>query len=223
MTHVVYRADSRLAPTSQWETSLQSNTVSYWLGANLESALYSIACAWKIWENLMHLNTIWTQLANLYMMCRIDVFQDQITSFVDILNCLKSKVAFFFPFFFFIFGSSKTFFSGRYLPVYTTVTNLAPSETLQPWGHCKLTTAIMTVPITVVESQKPCALATWHNEHGGEIGLGSDKNRSHNLLVPWLQSPCIHIGLQSYRLRHRTFDKIKVRLTHSIGWKYSES
>ena len=33
-----YRADCRLAP-SQWETSLQSNTVSNWLGANLESAL----------------------------------------------------------------------------------------------------------------------------------------------------------------------------------------
>ena len=32
------RADSRLA-TSQWETSLQSNAVSHWLGANLESAL----------------------------------------------------------------------------------------------------------------------------------------------------------------------------------------
>ena len=29
-----YRADSRFAP-SQWETSLQSNTVSHWLGANL--------------------------------------------------------------------------------------------------------------------------------------------------------------------------------------------
>ena len=29
------RADSRLAP-SQWETALQSNTVSHWLGANLE-------------------------------------------------------------------------------------------------------------------------------------------------------------------------------------------
>ena len=29
--------DSRLAP-SQWETSLQSNAVSHWLGANLESA-----------------------------------------------------------------------------------------------------------------------------------------------------------------------------------------
>ena len=33
------RDDSRLAP-SQWETSLQSNAVSHWLGANLESALF---------------------------------------------------------------------------------------------------------------------------------------------------------------------------------------
>ena len=33
-----YRADSRLAP-SQWEMSLQSNAISHWLGANLESAL----------------------------------------------------------------------------------------------------------------------------------------------------------------------------------------
>ena len=32
------RADSRLAP-SQWETLLQSNAASHWLGANLESAL----------------------------------------------------------------------------------------------------------------------------------------------------------------------------------------
>ena len=32
-----YRTDSRLAP-SQWETSLQSNGVSHWLGANPESA-----------------------------------------------------------------------------------------------------------------------------------------------------------------------------------------
>ena len=32
------RADSRLVP-SQWETSLQSNAVSHWLGANLETAL----------------------------------------------------------------------------------------------------------------------------------------------------------------------------------------
>ena len=35
-THI--RADSRFA-LSQWETSLQSNDVSHWLGANLESAL----------------------------------------------------------------------------------------------------------------------------------------------------------------------------------------
>ena len=35
------RPDSRPAP-SQWETSLQSNTVSHWLGANLESALSCI-------------------------------------------------------------------------------------------------------------------------------------------------------------------------------------
>ena len=33
-------ADYRLAP-GQWETSLQSNAVSHWLGANLESALIS--------------------------------------------------------------------------------------------------------------------------------------------------------------------------------------
>ena len=37
-------ADSRLAP-SQWETSLQSNAVSHWLGANLESAL----CLYLVW------------------------------------------------------------------------------------------------------------------------------------------------------------------------------
>ena len=34
----VFRADSRLVP-SQWVTSLQSNAVSHWLGANLESVL----------------------------------------------------------------------------------------------------------------------------------------------------------------------------------------
>ena len=33
-----HRADPRFAP-SQWETSLQSNAVSHWLGANPESAL----------------------------------------------------------------------------------------------------------------------------------------------------------------------------------------
>ena len=41
----IFRADSRLAP-SQWETSLQSNAVSHWLGANLESALYICSGYW---------------------------------------------------------------------------------------------------------------------------------------------------------------------------------
>ena len=35
----IYRADSRIAP-SQWETALQSNAVSHWLGANLKSVLH---------------------------------------------------------------------------------------------------------------------------------------------------------------------------------------
>ena len=48
------RADSRLA-SSQWETSLQSNAVSHWLSANLESALrqqwvYRILVYKKQWE-----------------------------------------------------------------------------------------------------------------------------------------------------------------------------
>ena len=41
-----YRADSRLEP-SQWETSLQCNAVSHWLGANWESALLLYRNTWK--------------------------------------------------------------------------------------------------------------------------------------------------------------------------------
>ena len=56
-TEHVHRADSRLAP-SQRETSLQSNADSHWLGANLESALYTsadqslhliITCRQQLW------------------------------------------------------------------------------------------------------------------------------------------------------------------------------
>ena len=44
---VIYSAEARLAP-SQWETALQSNGVSQWLGGNLESALwYIIAVPWS--------------------------------------------------------------------------------------------------------------------------------------------------------------------------------
>ena len=45
------RVDSRFAP-SQWETSLQSNAVSHWLGANLDSALMALGLCF--WEGTLH-------------------------------------------------------------------------------------------------------------------------------------------------------------------------
>ena len=58
-----FRADTRLAP-SQWETSLQSNAVSDWLGANLESALtlQNVSLIHPSTTGLVH---IWT-LSSLY-------------------------------------------------------------------------------------------------------------------------------------------------------------
>ena len=47
------RADSRPAP-SQWETSLQSNAVSHWLGANLEATLR------RFWDRLISIKVIHT-------------------------------------------------------------------------------------------------------------------------------------------------------------------
>ena len=41
MGHIFHHSISGLAPRP-WEPSLQSNAVSHWLGANLESALYFI-------------------------------------------------------------------------------------------------------------------------------------------------------------------------------------
>ena len=60
--HYRLKADSRLAP-SQWETSLQSNVVSHWLGANLESALQTADYAFQslfpsshsLWSNLLQI------------------------------------------------------------------------------------------------------------------------------------------------------------------------
>ena len=43
------RADSMLA-SSHWETLLQSNTVSHWLGTNLELALQSLASSVKFMQ-----------------------------------------------------------------------------------------------------------------------------------------------------------------------------
>ena len=46
MIFIHYRADHKLAP-SQWETSLQSNAVSHWLGANLKHYTYIKSMMWK--------------------------------------------------------------------------------------------------------------------------------------------------------------------------------
>ena len=48
------KADSWIAP-SQWETSLQSNAVSHWLGANLESSAQCHAATWQ--AHLSHFHT----------------------------------------------------------------------------------------------------------------------------------------------------------------------
>ena len=63
-THIdSFRADSRLVP-GHWETSLQSNAVSHWLGANLESALLigylSIIVTWHPKSYLVVLNWPWS-------------------------------------------------------------------------------------------------------------------------------------------------------------------
>ena len=49
--HHFSRANSRFVP-SQWETSLQSNAISHWLGVNQESAL--IQAAPYLWELINH-------------------------------------------------------------------------------------------------------------------------------------------------------------------------
>ena len=57
MFDTVYKAgaDSRLVP-SQWETSLQSNAVSHWLGANLESAPKAFVPQAKLVEGVKSVN-----------------------------------------------------------------------------------------------------------------------------------------------------------------------
>ena len=59
------RADSRLAP-SQWQTSLQSNSVSHWLGATLEWAL-NYQWRWThIWKNTANETISINDKADLY-------------------------------------------------------------------------------------------------------------------------------------------------------------
>ena len=66
----INRADSRLA-LSQWETALLCNDVSHWLGANLESALYSLKqstwnCVHILWDILLCITQ--SQLINVSML-----------------------------------------------------------------------------------------------------------------------------------------------------------
>ena len=56
-TTEVCRADSKLAP-SQWEMLLQSNTISHWLGANLESARADSRLAPSQWETSLQSNAV---------------------------------------------------------------------------------------------------------------------------------------------------------------------
>ena len=58
--HDCCRADSRLAP-SQWETSLQNNAVSHWLGASLESTLCCMHAILISPDSINHLTvmTLW--------------------------------------------------------------------------------------------------------------------------------------------------------------------
>ena len=68
-----HRVDSRFAP-SQWEMSLQSNTVSHWLGTNLESALnhmiyqgkshLHLSCEMQFWEDTKPWHVLTRQAAN---------------------------------------------------------------------------------------------------------------------------------------------------------------
>ena len=79
------RADCRLAP-SQWETLLQSNAISHWLGANLESALSELwmddtRLAPSQWEMPLLCNGVshwlgaslsepWMELSGLLLICQ---------------------------------------------------------------------------------------------------------------------------------------------------------
>ena len=51
------RVDSRFAP-KQWETSLQSNGISHWLGVNLESALMMVSHICEQWSVLTTLQEL---------------------------------------------------------------------------------------------------------------------------------------------------------------------
>ena len=70
------RADTRYAP-SQWETSLQSNALSHWLGANLESALGMLIVAQETRPSVLDVGFpeyMWMPCSALSYLCILGVF-----------------------------------------------------------------------------------------------------------------------------------------------------
>ena len=98
------RADSRLAP-SQWETLLQSNAVSHWLGANLESALWAVFIMLPnltpiLWSFVIITHLLWSFVIITHLLCvccfltgNIDQVQycDKIKNIVDFLGASLSQ------------------------------------------------------------------------------------------------------------------------------------
>ena len=80
---IQYKADSRLVP-SQWETSLQSNAVSHWLGPSLESSLHPAneRRRYKVTPSLIG----WAQASN--HPCNISIWIAQGSCFVVVRYCL---------------------------------------------------------------------------------------------------------------------------------------
>ena len=72
---LISRADSKFAP-KQWETSLQSNVVSHWLGANLQSALDMVTQGARAWAGMIltyfSSNILVSVSKGLISLCEID-------------------------------------------------------------------------------------------------------------------------------------------------------
>ena len=83
--HLWHRVDSRFAP-SQWDTSIQSNAVSHWLGANLESTLlvkhapsigqfYLVTKLHRCWNHMgVWHNSVLLSGYNVTIKCNIDIW-----------------------------------------------------------------------------------------------------------------------------------------------------
>ena len=82
-SHIHTRADSRLVP-SLWETSLQSNTVSQWLGTNLESALHILRTddPKEFWR---HINRFRPEKSDLHAPNCVELYNGHITTDPDVV------------------------------------------------------------------------------------------------------------------------------------------